>query len=151
MVRTLLLTLALGCDPAPAPPTADAPAPAPTPVTPTSPQGEPASPRAEPPAGSIGGGVILERPVVLGGIENDAVEAALDRDQARACNTAGRPGKVLLKFHIDAPGTVSQVTQKASTLRHPETEACLQALVQGTAFPPLSHGSTAIVTWPFSL
>lgn len=151
MVRTLLLTLTLvaplGCDPAPAPEAA----PAPTPVTPTSPQGEPAASADAPPAGSIGGGVILERPVVLGGIENDAVEGALDMDKVRACNTAGRAGKVLLKFHIDAPGTVSQVKQKASTLRHEETEACLRALVQGTAFPPLTHGSTAIVTWPFSL
>ena len=149
--RLLLPLLVLACDPAPP---SDPPAPGapPTPVAPT-----PASPPTAPPAaegptvGSIGGGVILERPVVLGGIENAAVEGALDMAQAQACNTAGRPGKVLLRFHIDAPGTVSRVQQRATTLRHPETEACLQALVQRTAFPPLRHGTTALVTWPFSI
>jgi hypothetical protein len=142
-----LLFLAGACEPAPPAGTAS---PAAQVATPTSPPGEPAAAPAAP-AGSIGGGVILDQPVVLGGIENGAVESALDLDAAASCNTTGRPGKVLLKFHIDAPGTVSQVKQKASTLRHAETEACLQALVAGTQFPRLTRGSTAIVTWPFSI
>lgn len=151
-----LLVVVGGCDPAPPAGTAP-PAATPTtqaaPPTPTSPPGEPAAAPATPAGsiGSIGGGVILDQPVVLGGIANGAVESALDLDAARRCNTTGRPGKVLLKFHIDAPGTVSKVEQKASTLRHAETEACLQALVGGTLFPPLTRGSTAIVTWPFSI
>ena len=153
--RQLCLLFVTGaCEPAPpagtAPPAAP---PAALVATPTSPPGEPAAApaAAAAPAGSIGGGVILDQPVVLGGIENGSVESALDLDAAASCNTTGRPGKVLLKFHIDAPGTVSQVKQKASTLRHAETEACLQALVAGTLFPPLTRGSTAIVTWPFSI
>jgi hypothetical protein len=150
-----IFALVAACEPAPpaATPTPEAPPPVAAP-TPTSPPGEPSpapSTATSAPVGSIGGGVILDQPVVLGGIENAAVEAALDPWAAKACNTTGRLGKVLLKFHIDAPGTVSHVELKASTLRHAETEACLQDLVKGTAFPALTRGSTAIVTWPFSI
>lgn len=145
---TALLLLLLACEPAP-PAARDAPPAARDAAPDARDAGQTAAP--PPPPGRIGGGAILDRPVVLGGIENAAVEGALDLAAAAACNTAGRPGKVLLRFHIDTGGAVSSLQLKASTLRHPATEACLQDLVQATAFPPLAHGGTAIVTWPFAL
>jgi hypothetical protein len=103
------------------------------------------------PAGIIGGAPILERPVILGGIANEAVEAALDLGAIQACNTAGRPGKVLLKFSLDATGTVTTVSTTSTTLRHESTETCMHEVVQGTAFPALERGEMARVTWPFTL
>ena len=128
-----------------------------TPVEPTTPQpGEapvdgPESEELPAPKGVVGGMPILERPVILGGIENAAVEAAFDTEALKTCNTAGRPGKVLLKFRIDKGGTVVHVEQKSTTLRHEATETCLQAAVKATAFPELERGDSAIVTWPFVL
>lgn len=154
MVSLLLL---LACSGAP---TSEAPPP-PAPEAPEAPEvpgAAPAAPEAaaeatadRPPGGVVGGMPILERPVILGGIDNAAVEAALDADALQDCNTAGRPGKVLLRFRIDRGGQVVTVETKSSTLRHPETETCLQERVRGTAFPELERGESAIVTWPFDL
>lgn len=98
---TALLLLLLACEPAP-PAARDAPPAARDAAPDARDAGQTAAP--PPPPGRIGGGAILDRPVVLGGIENAAVEGALDLAAAAACNTAGRPGKVLLRFHIDRAG-----------------------------------------------
>ena len=142
VISLLALLLACSTDPVEPPPAPEAPAP------------KAAGDVAEAPAapkGVVGGAPILDRPVILGGIDNAAVEAAFDPDALKTCNTAGRPGKVLLKFRIDKSGAVVLLEQKSSTLRHEATEACLQAAVKATRFPELERGDSALVTWPFVL
>ena len=58
----------------------------PTP-SPEPPPAETSSAAPEGPAGRIGGEPILERPVVVGGITNEAVEAVIEQsqDSLRAC------------------------------------------------------------------
>ena len=152
---SLLLTLLLAC----APETAPAPA-APATLRPERLEAPSATEadanvvvaaEAPPPGGVVGGMPILDRPVILGGIDNAAVEAAFDAEALGSCNNAGKPGKVLLRFRIDKGGRVVDVETKSSTLRHQATEACLQAAVKATRFPELERGESAIVTWPFSL
>lgn len=115
------------------------------------PEPEPVVVEETPKVPTIGGAPILERPVVLGGIANEAIEQALDLDAVKACNTAGRPGKVLVKFNVDAGGAVTSSEVASTTLRHPQTEACVLATIDGTAFPALERGDKARVTWPFSI
>lgn len=154
MVSLLLLLLA--CSGAPS---TEAPAPAPSPEPEAPAIDEPAEADEAPPAGVVGGSAtgavggmpILERPVILGGIENAQVEAALDTEALQACNTAGRAGKVLLRFRIDKGGQVVSVETRSTTLRHPETEACVEAALRATVFPALERGESAIVTWPVRL
>ncbi len=147
-----LLSLLLACSADPAEPPAVQPVDVPTPDAPAADAPAADVPEAAaPPKGVVGGAPILDRPVVLGGIDNAAVEAALDKEGLKSCNTAGRPGKVLLKFRIDKGGKVVHMEQKSSTLRHEATEACLQAAVKVTTFPELERGDSALVTWPFLL
>lgn len=103
------------------------------------------------PTGTIGGAPILEAPVILGGIENSAIEEALDMSAIRACNRAGRPGKVLVRFQLKRDGQVDNVETRSTTLRHPPTETCIHKRLQATGFPPLNRGEKAIVTWTFTL
>lgn len=109
------------------------------------------APDGPPPPGLIGGAPILERPVILGGIANEAIEAALDLDAVKACNGAGKPGKVLAKFGLGPQGEVLSYETSSTTLRHEETEACIEAVVRGTDFPALERGERARVMWTFSL
>ena len=105
------------------------------------------------PVGTIGGEPILERPVILGGIATEAVEAVVEaRSEAlQACRTAPGPGKLLLQFRIDAGGEVVEADLRSTTLRHAETEACVLAEVRSLRFPALERGEVAVVTWPLEL
>lgn len=118
------------------------PAPVPEPV---------AAPEPEPAGQIISAAPILEKPTILGGVDNDTVSSALDLGAIAACNRSGRPGKVLVHFRIQASGVVGSVEVRSTTLRHPETEACVLEHVSATTFPPLERGEYAIVTWPFVL
>jgi len=132
----------LACStPAPAP-TAAPPEPAQTPVA-----------ADAPPVGSIGGEPILERPVVIGGIPNEAVEAVIDQHQATllACQAAPRAGKLLLHFVIAKDGQVRDADLRSTTLRHPATEACVLEALAALQFPALSRGDRAVVTWPLAM
>jgi hypothetical protein len=110
-----------------------------------------------PPVGAIGGEPILPRPVVLGGISAEAVDAAIDtrRDAIEACfqeglaENPGLAGKVLVRFTIVRDGSVSKATIRSTSLRHAATEACLSAQVAEAQFPTLEVGEAAIVTYPF--
>jgi len=131
--------------------TADPPAespPAPAPVT------EPAPTK---PAGSIGGEPILPKPVVVGGIENAAVEEVIGNHMAsiNACFEAERAkdpklrGKVLVKFTIARDGTVSGSSTRSTSLRNETAEACVNSAVTKATFPALQGGKVAIVQYPF--
>jgi len=151
-VIALLLALACGGSSAPAAPPAPAP-PAPTASTPA----EVAPP---PPAGGgiIGGEPILHRPVVVGAIGVDAIEAGIAAHSAelRRCfedERAKEPtlsGRVLVGFTVARDGSVARVSTRSTSLRHPPTEDCLTARMEGVRFPPLLDGETALVSYPFS-
>lgn len=110
------------------------------------------------PAGRIGGEPILPHPTVVGGISNRDVEEgmAAHRDAIRACWEAQRAltptlaGKVLVKFTIRPDGAVGEVTTRSTSLRHPATEACVNAAVANARFPALTGGRLAIVHYPFA-
>ncbi len=115
-----------------------------------------ASPSAAP-VGAIGGEPILPRPVVLGAISAEAVDAGIDdrREAIEACyqdelaENAGLAGKVLVRFTIARNGSVSKANIKSTSLRHAPTEDCLSAQVAEAHFPALEIGEVAIVTYPF--
>jgi hypothetical protein len=139
----LLALLACGSTPpaeAPAEPVAEAPAAA-----------------EEPPVGKIGGEPILPKPTVIGAIDEKIVEDGIAAQRAAIVKCwedarAERPhlrGKVLVKFHINRDGTVSETSTKSTSLRHPGAEACVNERVAEAKFPPLTGGSYAIVQYPF--
>ena len=103
------------------------------------------------PVGSIGGEPILPHPTVVGGISAAAINQALGPHQAalQGCHLAEKPGKVLVKFTINADGSVARTKTQSSTLRHPATEDCLARAVSQVAFPPLESGRVAVVHYPF--
>lgn len=114
------------------------------------PEPEP-EPEAAPAGRIIAAAPILEKPTILGGIDNDTVAAALDLGAIKGCNQAGRPGKVLVHFRVLASGAVGTAEVRSTTLRHPETEACVLERISATSFPELTRGEYALVTWPFSI
>lgn len=147
-----LLVLVIACSGAPEP-AAEAPAPAPS-----APAAAP-EPAAGPTAGGrIGGSPILDRLVVLGGLDNAAVEAALaaGKPQTDACfrepdgTRPSRMGKVLVRFMIGPDGAVTKTETRSTSLRHAPTETCLNEAVSALSFPAPSKGSSAIVMAPFS-
>ena len=127
----------------------------------TAPEPELSSPEPQPdaptqtaavPTGSIGGEPILPHPTVVGGISARAINDALAPHQSAlsGCHTAGKPGKVLLKFTIGADGAVTRTKTQSTTLRHEPTEACLNDALAKVAFPPLERGRLAVVHYPFA-
>ncbi len=108
----------------------------------------PEEPVEAPVAGSIGGEPILPRPVVLGGISTEAVESGVAAVDYAGCHQLGT-GKVLVQFTIAMDGSVSKSETVSTSLRQPETEACLEARITEARFPPLERGDKAIVKYPF--
>ena len=152
--RLTLLALLVGCG-------SNAPEPTPEPAPAAAPDAAPKdAPEAtsKPPAGKIGGDPILPKPVVVGGIANDAVEAGIAKqmDAINACWSDARtkdpkvkPGKVLVKFTIDKDGTVNAPKTQSTSVRHEATEDCVNQQVAKASFPPLAEGKLAIVRYPF--
>lgn len=101
------------------------------------------------PSGRIGGEPILDRPVVLGGIATADVEAVVNELDWLGCHKAGS-GKVLVQMSLAANGSVSETKVASTSLRNPETEDCLLALLDGSTFPPLVTGEKAIVKYTFA-
>ena len=112
---------------------------------------------AKAPAGTIGGQPILPKPMVIGGIDNQAVEDNIlkHREEIKACytnqlaQTPGLRGKVLIKFSIDADGKVSRSNTRSTSLRNEAVESCINEQVAKTTFPALKTGRVAIVQYPF--
>ena len=149
----ILLTL-LACTTTPEPPAE------PEPEEPTSaadPVEEPGTDEA-PPMGSIGGEPILPKPVVVGGLPNEAVDEGVEA-QMKAINACYESalsedpslrGKVLVRFVIGKDGTVTDTRTKSTSLRHEATETCVNEVLAKATFPELKGGGLAIVTYPFA-
>lgn len=171
----LLLLALLGCADPPAPAPAAPPVAPPEPVAAPNPDagaaGEGAHPAgaADPgaeavgaPAGSIvgtiGGEPILPNVIVLGALSTDAVTGTVGMHQAKldACyaasakTTPGLAGKVLVTLKIGRDGRVQDATITSTSLRDPDTEACLAGVLLGVRFPKLPDGDVAIVRYPFT-
>lgn len=152
-----LLTAVAACGGAP--PAVDAPAPA---VAQAPGQGAAPVEAAPPPApaggGIIGGEPILHRPVVVGAIAVEDVEAGIAAHAAelRRCyederaKDATLAGRVLVSFTVARDGGVARATTRSTSLRHPPTEACLNERMAQVRFAPLRDGETALVSYPFS-
>ncbi len=155
----VLLLAFLGCSDPP-PPSGVAVESAPAAAVPVAPVAEPPSISVEPlpAAGSIGGEPILPRPIVLGAISVAEIDAGLAPRRAaiEACYAArrkvdpGLSGKVLVKFSIAHDGHVPDASVASTSLRDPETEACVTACVRETRFAPLTDGEVAMVRYPFT-
>ena len=150
----LLLTL-LACAP-------EAPAPSPEAAVEASPKAEPkVEPQAEldgaKPKGKIGGEPILPTPNVVGAISESDVKAAVEAQmdaingcwRARVKDVPGLRGKVLLHVVINAEGGVDRADPKSSSLRDPDVESCISAVVAKIQFPKRATGELAIATYPF--
>lgn len=99
----------------------------------------------EPAPGVISAEPILPRPVIIGAIADEAVEAGL---AGVVCPATGA-GKVLVRFQIRADGSVTEAEVRSTSLRDPVTEACLVDRVKAVKFPPLDGGEMAMVMYPF--
>lgn len=144
----LLLTWACAT-PAPVePPTPD--------VRPTSAPAVPVStsPTEQPRSGPrIGGEPILDRPVVLGGVSNEAVVAAVEAQSGRiaACRAGDAPkGKVLVKFTIGSSGLVTDAEIRSSSVRDAAIEACVLDVIRRLEAPKPPSGGHALVQYPLA-
>jgi len=157
----LLLLALLGCadPPAPAPappPVAPAPAAAPGPIADAG--AAPAGSIGGTIGGTIGGEPILPNVIVLGALSTEAVTGTvgMHKGQVDACyaasakTTPGLAGKVLVTLRIGRDGRVQDATITSTSLRDPDTEACLAGVLLGVRFPKLPDGDVAIVRYPFT-
>lgn len=108
---------------------------------------------AQPTGPRIGGEPILDRPVVLGGVPNEAVVAAVEArsDRIAACRPGAAPrGKLLVKFTIGSSGAVTDAEIRSTTLRDPAIEGCVLEVFRQLEAPKPSNGGHAIVQYPVS-
>ncbi len=70
-------------------------------------------------------------------------EIALQRDPSLK-------GGMILKFVLDAKGTVQKVQIISSEMASTDLEACLKERLKAWKFPSLTEGNTAEVTYPFT-
>lgn len=107
---------------------------------------------AEPAGPSIGGHPILPHTIVLGAISTQAVDDAVaaERSAVTAC-ADGRTGTMLVQLNLGPDGAVVKSELKSTTLRHPETEACVVEALGAVRFPALERGELAIVKLPVVL
>lgn len=100
----------------------------------------------------------VPEPVVLGGIDEDAIRRAIDehRDQIKYCYekeiNAERPdlaGRIGVRWVIGASGTVTSAGISSTTLRNANTERCVVEVIKRIQFPPVRGGGVAEVTYPF--
>lgn len=99
-----------------------------------------------------------EEAVVMGAIDAAAVEAALlaHKDEFRLCYereiNAGNPnltGRVGTSFVIGTRGRVTRAGVLSSTLRNPNAERCILAVIRRIQFPVPKGGGVVQVNYPF--
>ncbi len=116
-------------------------------------------------SGIVGGGhrvnlqsAAPEETVVMGGIDRDAIEAALmaHKDEFRLCYereiNAEHPnlsGRVSTTFVIGASGRVSQAGVLSTSLNNRNTERCIIKVIKRIQFPIPIGGGIVQVTYPF--
>ena len=134
----------------------------PTPVEPPTPVTAPVEPAVpvavappeQPRTGPrIGGEPILDRPVVLGGVANEAVVAAVEAQSGRiaACRPGATPkGKILVKFTIGSSGLVTAAEIRSSSVRDAAIEGCVLDVFRQLDAPKPPGGGHALVQYPLS-
>ena len=145
----LALLLMLACGPAETP--------APEPAEPEAPARVVPEDEAPPP-GKIAGEPILPTPVVVGAVSAESVNEGMkphmtaiqDCYKAERMKAPDLRGKVLVKFTIDADGSVGRSAIKSTSLRHQATESCVNDVVANVTFAPLEGGGKAVVNYPLS-
>jgi TonB family protein len=100
-----------------------------------------------------------EESVVMGAIDADAVEAAIlkRKDEIRHCyerelnsNTGQISGRVGLSFVIGASGRVTQCGVESTSLKNPNIERCIVAVIKRIDdFPSPRGGGVVQVAFPF--
>jgi TonB family protein len=83
-------------------------------------------------------------------IDVDGIEKAMVAHQSEisACNPSRKPGRVAVRFTIDASGEVTDGSVEESDLQAPETETCILDTVRNIRFPA-SKGPPAHINYPF--
>ncbi len=108
------------------------------------------------PAPAAPGLSVSENPIILGALDAEEIGRVIKPSLAEVdrCYTAAlksRPalaGVVVVKFVINAGGTVDSTTIKSTTLGDAEVEACLARAVRPLKFPKPKGGGIVIVSWP---
>jgi hypothetical protein len=147
----ILLSVLLACGQADAPaedPTTPSDAPVEGPIGQELGSLEP--PPAPPPKPEAVGGVDLSaQPVTTGALAPALIKASGARkaDALAACVTTDAQGQLEVRFVIAADGKVSSAEIASTTIAHPETEACMVEVFQGTQFAQPVGGGDETVTW----
>ena len=103
------------------------------------------------------GGVGAGDPIILGALDKSIIDRIVKQHlpQIRYCyqkELNKNPklfGKLVVKFVIAKDGSVSNATTKASTLKNPIVEKCVNARFMRMRFPKPKGGGIVIVSYPF--
>jgi outer membrane biosynthesis protein TonB len=110
--------------------------------------------------GKKGGGVPgvgTADPIILGALDKSIIDRIVKQNlpQIRYCyqkELNKNPklfGKLVVKFVIAKDGSVSSASTKASTLKNPIVEQCVNARFRRMRFPKPKGGGIVIVSYPF--
>ena len=110
--------------------------------------------------GKKGGGVAsvgTADPIVLGALDKSIIDRIVKQNlpQIRYCyqkELNKNPklfGKLVVKFVIAKDGSVSSASTKASTLKNPIVEQCVNSRFRRMRFPKPKGGGIVIVSYPF--
>lgn len=108
-------------------------------------------------AGSASVGILEEETEIEGGLDKDVIARVIQSQlgEIRYCyerQLSAEPdiyGKVLVRFTIDANGSVSAQKVGLTTLRSAMVEGCILRRVANWKFPKPKGGTTVLVTYPF--
>src|SRR5690606_20741908 len=107
--------------------------------------------------GSASVGILEEETEIEGGLDKDVIARVIQSQlgEIRYCyerQLSAEPdiyGKVLVRFTIDANGSVSAQKVGVTTLRSAMVEGCILRRVANWKFPKPKGGTTVLVTYPF--
>lgn len=107
--------------------------------------------------GSASVGILDEESEIEGGLDKDVIARVINSQlgEIRYCyerQLAAEPdiyGKVVVRFSIDAGGTVNTQRVGLTTLRSAIVEGCILRRVASWKFPKPRGGTTVLVTYPF--
>ena len=102
-------------------------------------------------------GVGAGDPIILGALDKSIIDRIVKQHlpQIRYCyqkELNKNPklfGKIVVKFVISKEGSVSSATTKASTMKNPIVEKCMNARFMRMRFPKPKGGGIVIVSYPF--
>jgi len=98
-----------------------------------------------------------ESPTILGSLDKSLIDAVIKRNlnQIRYCyereltKSPDLSGKIVVKFVVNADGTVSKATIDSTTMNSPAVENCISRRFLRFRFPQPKGGGIVIIKYPF--